>query len=252
MAPISLFVSVYLATFNGGGRLVELAGVPFMQWVAFLSAVVATIVTVWLIDGRRWRIGIAAPPVTAARELLLGGAFAAILIGCCDLLVACTTDLHHGRGTGFPWGELAAVFVPAAAHEELVFRGYLYQKLNGWHRAAGLGFSGGAFALLHLINAGITAIAVLNIAVAGVLLALARDRFDRLWFPFGLHLAWNLTSGPILGWPVSSFVPQRSVFTAVVHGPAWLTGGMFGIEGSVLIVAVEIAAICVMLRWEKT
>jgi hypothetical protein len=42
------------------------------------------------------------------------------------------------------------------------------------------------------------------------------------------------------------------MLTTVARGPAWITGGAFGIEGSICIAAVEIAAIGMMWRMERT
>ena len=41
---------------------------------------------------------------------------------------------------GFPWIELASVYLPAVFHEELAFRGYLFQKLRSVNRIAGFAF----------------------------------------------------------------------------------------------------------------
>ena len=46
--------------------------------------------------------------------------------------------------------------------------------------------------------------AILNLILAGILLALAYERFERLWFPIGIHFLWNILSGPILGYGVNT------------------------------------------------
>jgi membrane protease YdiL (CAAX protease family) len=167
-----------------------------------------------------------------------------LLIGSCDLVLMLVAHVRHARNDGFPWLELATIYIPAAFHEELAFRGYLFQKLRAWNRLAGFAFSSLLFAMLHLGNHAITVLSVVNIALAGVLLALAYERYERLWFPIGIHLTWNILSGPILGYPVSGFVSQTTVLsTTVAGGPDWITGGAFGIEGSVVITILEIAGI---------
>lgn len=203
----------------------------------------ATAITVGVCEGGRWRTGVHVAPRFAAPEFLRGVILAAILIGAADGLIELASGVRHARGNGFPWLELVAVFIPAALHEELAFRGYVFQKLRTWRREAGYAFSAIVFALLHANNDGLTIIAVVNIILAGVLLAQAYERYERLWFPIGIHLAWNVFSGPILGYPVSGFVPATSVLTVTLSGPRWITGGLFGIEGSVWIAVVEIAAI---------
>src|SRR5204863_9773938 len=124
MVPLSLFGAIYLATFLACAWLM-----PLHQWDALAAVIVATGATIVLHEGGRWRLGLAAPPAIAARELLLGGTFAVVLIGVCDVLIMASTDLRHAAGGGFPWLELILVYAPAAVHEELLFRGYPYQKV---------------------------------------------------------------------------------------------------------------------------
>ena len=155
---------------------------------------------------------------------------------------------RHARNGGFPWLELVSVYLPAVFHEELAFRGYLFQKFRSVNRIAGFTFSALLFAALHLGNNAITPLAVLNIALAGLLLALAYERYERLWFPIGIHLAWNILSGPLLGYPVSGYVSRTTVFATTLRGAGWMTGGAFGIEGSAFIAIVEVAAIA-WLAW---
>jgi len=211
-----------------------------MQWAALLSVTFATLVCIRILDPG-WRIGFFVNPL---REFPLGVAFAILLIGSCDLVLMLVAHVRHTRNDGLPWLELATVFLPAAFHEELAFRGYLFQKLRAWNRIAGFAFSSLLFAMLHLRNHAITIVAIANIALAGILLALAYERYERLWFPIGIHLTWNLLSGPILGYPVSGFVSHSTLLTTTLgRGPSWITGGAFGIEGSVVITIAEIVGI---------
>jgi hypothetical protein len=54
-----------------------------------------------------------------------------------------------------------------------------------------------------------------------------------LWFPLGIHWAWNWTMGAVLGLPVSGIerLTPEPLLRATDIGPAWLTGGSYGIEG---------------------
>lgn len=240
IAPILLFGAIYLATFF----LLAKSGVTRqVQWVALISVIVATAVIIAWWERGQWNLGLAVSPRFAIRELLVGAAFAVTLIGTCDLFIVATTDVRHAIGSGFPWKELALVFVPAAIHEELLFRGYPFQKLYRWRPALAILFVAVVFSLFHIRNRGVDVLALLNIFLGGVLLGLAYARFERLWFPIGLHLAWNLMSGPILGHEVSGYVQAESVVITIERGPEWLTGAEFGIEASAWMTAVEIAGI---------
>jgi uncharacterized protein len=247
LAALSLFVSLYLATFFVAGYLISIAGAYFGQWVSLLSVCAATVGTVAIIEREVWSLGLFVPARLAVREALLGGGFAILLIGAADGLVMLTTRLRHVAGNGFPWIELVAVYLPAVFHEELLFRGYPFQKIWRRHRLGAVLFSSFLFAALHGGNNAFSLLAMTNLFLAGILLALAYARYERLWFPIGIHLGWNLLSGPILGYNVSVYIPGQSVLRTVGRGLPWLTGGLFGIEGSIWIVIVELAGIAVLL-----
>ena len=241
--PLSLFGSIYLATFLACAWL---TAPLFFQWDGLIAVVMASAATILISEKGRWRIGLAAPPLTAIRELLLGAAFAVVLVGVGDILIMASTNLRHAAGSGFPRLELLLVYLPAVFHEELLFRGYPYQKVRSFNRSGAIIFTASVFASAHGRNAGASLLAVVNLVLAGVMLALAYEVYQRLWLPIGIHLVWNLLSGPILGYDVSGYVPGRSVLTVGGGGPDWLTGGRFGIEGSAWMVIVEVGGIVLL------
>jgi hypothetical protein len=57
-----------------------------------------------------------------------------------------------------------------------------------------------------------------------------------------------VVSGPILGYGVSGYAEESSVWGLRSGGPDWVTGGSFGIEGSVWIGLVEIIAVVLLAR----
>ena len=238
-------MSVYVAT----TILLMWLAFPFAQWVGLLSVIVATMITIGWWERGRWRLGLFVAPRLAISEFLTGSLFGAALVGFCALTVVLSTGVRHAAGAGFPWLELLAVFLPAAVHEELLFRGYAFQKLFVWNRIFALLAGAFLFTLLHFGNPSVSLIGLANIFLGGILLGLAYARHLRLWFPIGLHLAWNLMTGPILGHEVSGYESVSTVLIEVGTGPAWLTGGEFGIEGSVWMSAAELAGI--VLLWQS-
>ncbi|HXA20355.1 MAG TPA: type II CAAX endopeptidase family protein [Thermoanaerobaculia bacterium] len=247
VAALSLFVALYLASFFVAGYLTAAAGAYFGQWVSLLSVCAATIGTIGILEHGLWPLGFFVRPALAVREMLFGCSAAVLLIGAADGLVMLTSRLRHVAGNGFPWLELVAVFLPAVFHEELLFRGYPFQKIWRTHRLGAVLFSSVVFAALHSGNNAVSLLAMTNLFLAGILLALAYARYERLWFPIGIHLGWNLLSGPILGYNVSGYASSATVLRTIGRGSPWLTGGMFGIEGSVWIVVVELAGIALLL-----
>lgn len=244
VAPILLFLCIYV----GCLMVLAWARFPFVQWSGLLSVAIASVALVVFFERGRWSIGLGGPPGRAIEEVAKGALFGAVLIGACAAIVAWTTPIEHARGRGFPFLELVAVFVPAAVHEELLFRGYVFQKLLAWRRGFAMFTIAAVFAALHLGNAAVSWLGLFNIFLGGVLLGLAYERFMRLWFPIGLHLAWNVTTGPILGHEVSGYESMRTLFVERGHGPVWATGGDFGIEASIWMTLVELIAIA-LLGW---
>lgn len=221
---------------------------PLVYWSGFFSACVATAVSIAILERGKWPLGLFVSPSLAVRDFILGGWWGIVLIGSAALLIVLTSDLRHARGPGFPWRELATTFLPAAVHEELLFRGYVFQKLVSWKRGFAVLFGAVLFAALHLGNPSISRLALVNIFLGGILLGLAYLAYQRLWFPIGLHLSWNLMSGPILGHEVSGYEALRTVLVTRGDGPAWITGGHFGLEGSVWATLAELAAIALLTR----
>ncbi|HEX7154016.1 MAG TPA: CPBP family glutamic-type intramembrane protease [Thermoanaerobaculia bacterium] len=234
---------VYLATFVGLAWL----GVGNPYWMSLIAVALASVLTITFVD-RDWNLGLAARPAVALKDFAGGTLVAVALIAGADVLILLFGGLRHGPGTGFPWRELIVIFIPAVLHEELLFRGYPFQKLyRRWPRFTLVAVAL-AFAVVHAGNSNVTMLALLNIFLGGLLLGLAYALHLRLWFPIGLHLAWNLMSGPVLGYEVSGYVPAATLLTVVGTGPLWLTGGAFGIEGSALMSLAELGGIA-FLMW---
>jgi hypothetical protein len=99
---------------------------------------------------------------------------------------------------------------------------------------------------MHMVNGFVTGEfsywgAVAIVVEAGVLLSAAYYLTRRLWFPIGLHAAWNFSLAGIFGLRVSGVDPVRGFIQGSLHGPDLLTGGSFGPEGSVVTVALGLA-----------
>jgi membrane protease YdiL (CAAX protease family) len=124
-----------------------------------------------------------------------------------------------------------------AIAEELLFRGFLFQRL-----VDGLGawpaqlVVAGMFLLTHLNNPGMTGVtrfwAGINIFLASILFGLAFLKTRSLAMPIGLHFMANLTQGPILGFGVSGNAEAGLLKPSFSGTPQWLTGGAFGLEAS--------------------
>ncbi|MFL6749975.1 MAG: CPBP family intramembrane glutamic endopeptidase [Sphingomicrobium sp.] len=138
----------------------------------------------------------------------------------------------------------------AAVGEEVLFRGILFRIVE---RAAGTSIallvSALFFGLAHLANPDSTLLSSIVIAIeAGLLLGLAYAVSHNLWFPIGIHFAWNFTEGGIFG-ASGSDGPQHGLIQMAFSGPDWLTGGALGLGGSLiaLVLCVGLAFVFALL-----
>lgn len=134
------------------------------------------------------------------------------------------------------------VFFAVAIGEEYLTRGYIQGLLknNLGPIPAILGTSL-IFAVLHIFNAHLlqSPIPILVLFIAGILLGLSREVSGGLWMPIGIHFSWNFFMGNIYGIPVSGHqIIENPVITSQADGPHLLSGGDFGLEGSILLLIV--------------
>ncbi len=129
----------------------------------------------------------------------------------------------------------AALFILAAIAEEALFRGYPLQTLTRANLAwLAVLLTSVPFGAVHLKNPNVAAgFTFINTTLAGVWLAAAYLRTRSLWFPLGVHWAWNWALGSVFGLPVSGItdLAPYPLLHGTDLGPAWLTGGSYGIEG---------------------
>ncbi len=144
-----------------------------------------------------------------------------------------------------PIGEM--VFVGVL--EELLFRGLLFRiterALGTW---PALALSSVLFGLAHIPGASATVLAIAVTMVAGVMLTAAYLATRRLWLAIGIHIGWNYTLGTVWSIAVSGHPAKEGLLTGQLSGPEWLTGGAYGLEGSVVTLGVLLIATVVLLR----
>lgn len=150
----------------------------------------------------------------------------------------------QGLGLGVAVASLAAWFgvsLLVGFTEELGFRGYPLVAL-----ARGTGFWPAAlitslvFALLHISNGHESVLGIVNVFGAGMILCLARQRTGGLWWPIGFHTGWDFAQNVIFGTHDSGQGCAGALLSTLPAGPAWLSGGLTGPEGSVIGLGVEL------------
>jgi len=142
-------------------------------------------------------------------------------------------------------GGSAVLFAIAALAEEAIFRGYPLQTLSRARLVwLGLLLNFVFFAIVHLGNPNVVpGFTFANTALAGVWLAIAFIRTRSLWFPFAVHWGWNWALGSLFGLPVSGLnLVSHPLIKGRDFGPAWITGGSYGLEGGAACTVVLILA----------
>jgi hypothetical protein len=185
--------------------------------------------------------------------LLLGGLPAALAMVLGVFAGGAAWVRDGGAASDFPGGVLVtvAILAPAALAEEVMFRGVpLVVLARFMGRPAALVLLSVLFSLAHIDNPEVSARAIGNVALAGILLSLAFYSPGGMWTAFGAHLGWNATLAS-LGAPVSGLPFDIPYIDYTMGGPPWLTGGRFGPEGGLLGTIAITAAIFVAARWVR-
>jgi hypothetical protein len=118
------------------------------------------------------------------------------------------------------------------------------RSLGSW---GALVLSSVLFALAHLPNEHVTALAVANTALAGLMFGAAFLATRRLWLAIGMHFAWNFLSDGVFALPTSGN-PGRGYLQGQLSGPEWLSGGAYGLEASALSFGALALASAFLLR----
>ena len=132
--------------------------------------------------------------------------------------------------------------------EEVATRGWLLTRIAArTNLPLAIGISSSLFGILHLGNAGVTFLSVLNIILDGVLAALLLIYTDSIWLVVAQHGTWNYVQGNLLGFQVSGTGADASIFSFTMgSGPDWLTGGAFGAEGSIITTLVLLLSVVIV------
>ena len=134
--------------------------------------------------------------------------------------------------------------------EEVATRGWLLTRIAArTNLPLAIAISSSLFGILHMGNAGVTFLSVLNIILDGVLAGLLFIYTDSIWLVVAQHGTWNYVQGNLLGFQVSGTGADASIFSFTMgSGPDWLTGGEFGAEGSIITTLVLLLSVLIVYR----
>lgn len=253
---IALFAAILIATTFALGSLLHALGfsrphasemtVAIGQLlIRALPAAVAYLILVRLVEHRA--------VVELALRRLVPDVLTGVVAGSAlvSAMVAMLWAFRSYQVVGFdpnaPWLPTTLVIgLGAAISEEIAFRGVFFRILENWLGTwTALAASALLFGLAHAHNPASTPWSSISIAVeAGLLIGLVFHLTRSLWVCMGLHAAWNIVEGVVYGSPVSGMAIHGWLISTR-PGPAWLSGGSFGLEASpaALVVSLVVSAL---------
>jgi uncharacterized protein len=139
-------------------------------------------------------------------------------------------------------------FFLVALAEEFALRGYgqftLGSGIGFWPAAAVISL---AFAAGHLHNQGETPFGVVQLVLFALVMVVSLRQTGSLWLGIGFHAAWDWGLSFFFGVPDSGTTTWHTFLSSTLSGPAWLTGGTAGPEGSVFSTLVYLGTIAILL-----
>lgn len=169
-------------------------------------------------------------------SIIKGGIFGVICLAVCVALIALIGNVS------FSFGKISLAiflyyiiyFLVVAIFEELLFRTYpLFVFAETYPVWIAVSINGLLFGLIHFSNPGFTWIAMLNISLAGVLFSMFTIYYRSISWAIGIHLGWNFAQGVLFGYKVSG-TDAPGLLVAKPTGIYYLSGGTFGVEGSII------------------
>jgi len=188
-----------------------------------------------------------------AKEMLIGLGFAFAFIAGLFLVLMAVGAIKFTGYEGLKPGVfiVSMMLFLAAFDEEIIFRGYILNSMmdSSKNRWIALGGSSLLFALMHAANPGVWSnwVPMTELFAAGFILGISYTFTKNLWFPTFFHFGWNFFQG-LLGFEISGInVDSWKMISHENTGnvPDIISGGVFGIEGSVITLTCTI--ICTYL-----
>lgn len=247
---LALFISLFALAINVVLMVLRAVApaAPFSGGLTELGLFVATVAATLVmarIERRPWaKYGLPLRGATwrpLGTGIVWGIAAVTVLLGALHLLGAFDTGplrLHGLDIVGYAvfW---AATCLLVGLFEEFLVRGYaqftLTRGIGFWPAAVLLSALFGAAHLLNNFEGVSGAVAA---GLLGLLMCLTLRRTGTLWFAVGMHAGWDWAESFLYSVPDSGNTAAGRLMSSTLQGPAWLTGGVVGPEGSVLMVAV--------------
>jgi len=203
-----------------------------------LVSIIALTLIFWLIDKRKTRLHLTGKLVN---NIILGCVTGAVWLGVSVGILAIIGVVHiDGRNQiSMLWLWMISAFLNTVMQEMLV-RGYLYQMLkSNYNIGIAVIVSTGLFTFAHggAFEAGI--LPVLNVITMSLFVTADLEYTDSLIAPIVIHFLWNGVGAIILG-GVSLAEDYPHLFNMVISGNSILSGGSCKIEGSIIVLLMNL------------
>lgn len=127
-------------------------------------------------------------------------------------------------------------FIVQGSSEEILLRGWMMTRIGARYNVfLAIIVNSLIFTLLHGLNPGISLLAIINLFLFGLFASLYAIYKQDIWGICGWHASWNLFQGNFFGILVSGQkISGGSFFEFTPVGHELITGGNFGLEGSII------------------
>ncbi|HEL1603357.1 TPA: CPBP family intramembrane metalloprotease [Streptococcus suis] len=225
-----------------------------LELLAFAFISLAIILWARFVEKSPW-LGLGIRKKGALKNFLLGWGIGAAMLTTCVLLMwgfgaIQVTSFQFSANIVGEFLILVLAWSIQGTTEELLTRGWMFSSLAAKHNIpVGILVSSLFFTFLHLGNDGISLIPLLDLTLFAILACLVMLKTGNLWVIGGLHAAWNCFQGNVFAFPVSGTQAGQAFIAVETSGPDWLSGGAFGVEGSVISLLIQ-AGIITWLVYE--
>ncbi|HFI0325993.1 TPA: lysostaphin resistance A-like protein [Streptococcus suis] len=215
-----------------------------LELFAFAFISLAIILWARFVEKSPW-LGLGMTKKGAFKDFILGWGIGAAMLITCVLLMWGFGAIRISSVQFSPqlFGEFLVLVLAWSVQgttEELLTRGWMFSSLSAkYNIPVGALVSSLFFTFLHLGNDGISLIPLLDLTLFAILACLVMLKTGNLWVISGIHAAWNCFQGNVFAFPVSGTQAGQAFIAVETSGPDWLSGGAFGVEGSIISLIVQ-------------
>ncbi|WP_105104852.1 CPBP family intramembrane glutamic endopeptidase [Streptococcus suis] len=221
-----------------------------LELLAFTFISLAIIIWARFVEKSPW-LGLGMTKKGAFKDFILGWGIGAAMLITCVLLMWGFGAIRISSVQFSPqlFGEFLVLVLAWSVQgttEELLTRGWMFSSLSAKHNIpVGILVSSLFFTFLHLGNDGLSLIPLLDLTLFAILACLVMLKTGNIWVISGIHAAWNCFQGNVFAFPVSGTQAGQAFIAVETSGPDWLSGGAFGVEGSIISLLIQAG----MITW---